>query len=313
MALTTYLIKDRRTIMANFPLIPALAKTLIAIAWADGDLHVEEETTLKEVLGLLPPMTAQDWGALEMYLVFPITPEEREELLKHLKSEIRTAADKQLALEAVDGMLRADGVIEPGEEGVARHIRAAISAVDTSPLGVRVRRLGGTSKSKPSREQALELWRVNPVAFVLRMQHQSAPSATGNDPMTIAALAAGIMTQVAYASPAGLDAERLVMSQALAADWRVSPAQAEVVVDAALIVARREIDVFRLSSELVERTSEDQRIRLLDNLFAIANAAEHVAQSEIDEIGVIAKRLNLSSQYFIDAKLKIAPEDRRGL
>src|SRR3712207_3332353 len=122
--------------MANTALIPALAKTLIAIAWADGELHPEEETTLKEVLGLLPPMSAQAWSAIELYLAVPVLAAEREELVAYTSGYIRSAADKALAIEAVDNMLHADGLVHPEEAAVSQEVRDAFAAVDVSPLAV---------------------------------------------------------------------------------------------------------------------------------------------------------------------------------
>jgi uncharacterized tellurite resistance protein B-like protein len=73
------------------------------------------------------------------------------------------------------------------------------------------------------------------------------------------------------------------------------------------------VDYHRISRELTPRSSEAQRTALLDTLFTIANAADQVAPGEIDEIRVIAERLNLTRQQFIAAKLKIPAADRGGL
>ena len=299
--------------MPNVALIPALAKTLIAIAWADGELHPEEETTLKEVLGLLPTMAAQEWAAIEMYLVLPITPDEREELVQNTRRHIRSAADKALALQAVDSMLHADGAVQPGEEAVARAVHDAIAAVDVSALGILGRVLGGAVGGRPGREAAFELWRTNPVAYFVRAQHQPTAAGLEDAAMELAALAAGIMAQIVRVTPATDEAERPVLVQALMADWNMSPAQAEELANAALAVSHRSVDFHRISRELARRTSEAQRLDLLDTLFAIANAADRVAPGEIDEIRVVAERLNLTRQQFIAAKLKISAADRGGL
>ena len=299
--------------MANLALIPALAKLLIAIAWADGELHPEEETTLKEVLGLLPPMSAREWAVIELYLAVPVGPDERAELLAQTRAHIRGAADQALAIEAVDNMLRADGVVKPGEDAVAQEAREALAAVDVSPFAALGRRIGAPFQRRPSREANLELWRTNPVAFYLWAQAEATDDGLDRPELAVAALAAGIMAQVVRANATGDETERRVVAAALATDWQVTPGEAERIVDAALAITRRDVDYHRLSRELVDRTDEAQRVRLLDTLFAIANAADRVAADELDLIGVIAKRLNLPRQHFIAAKLKIAPEDRAGL
>jgi uncharacterized tellurite resistance protein B-like protein len=299
--------------MPNVALIPALAKTLIAIAWADGEIHPEEETTLKEVLGLLPPMSAQAWAVIELYLAVPVLPAERAELIAHASAHIRTVADKALALESVDNIIQADGVVHDEEDAVAHEVRDAFAAVDVSLFAQLGRGIAGVFQPRPSREANLELWRANPIAYYLRALDNNSDADTDRPEVAVAALAAGIMAQVVRITPTSAERERPVLVAALQADWGVSPAQAAQIADAALVLSRRDIDYHRLSRELVARTEEAQRVRLLDTLFTIANTADRVSADEIDAIRVIGNRLNLTHQQFIAAKLKIAPEDRRGL
>jgi len=299
--------------LPNVALIPALAKTLIAIAWADGDLHPEEEATLKEVLGLLPAMPARDWALIELYLVLPVTPDERTELIEISRNLIRSATDKSIALKAVDSMVRADGGVDPEEEATAQSVRDAFAAVDVSLFGILGRTVGGVFSRKPSREAAFELWRSNPVAYYARARLQPTALLPTDAVFDTAALAAGIMAQVVRVTPASAEQERPVLTQALETDWGLALEQAQQLADAALAVTHRDVDFHRISRELVQRTSEPERVLLLDTLFSIANAAERVAPAEIDAIRVIADRLNLTRQQFIAAKIKIASEDRGGL
>jgi len=296
--------------MANVALVPALAKVLLSIAWADDELHPEEETTIKEVIGLLPNLSAREWAAVELYMVAPIGPAEREELLRNLLLTIRGADDRRIALEAVDALIDADGMITPGEEESARAVRTALAALDVSPLGAMGRALGGAFRGTPGRERNLELWRANPVLYVLQA---SGRTPTDDPQLVLACLAAGIMAQVVRISSADAAAERPVLMHALIDNWNLDPQTAGLTADAALALARRNIDYHRISRELVPRTSEAQRVALLDTLFAIANAADQVAPSEIDEIRVIAERLQLHREQFIAAKLKIPSAQRGGL
>jgi uncharacterized tellurite resistance protein B-like protein len=302
---------ERTNLMANPALIPALAKALVAIAWADGEIHREEETTLKEVLGLLPPMSAKEWAAIELYLVYPTAPSERDELVAQAVSQIRGADDKATALEAVDAMIHADGVAHPEEVEVAQEIRAAFAAVNVSVFASVGRTIGAMIQRWSGREVDIELWRTNPVLYYLQAQPATLDDAERPE-VAVAALAAGIMAQVVRISPTDAARERPVLAAALAHDWRVTEQQADQITAAAIAVTRRDIDYHRLSRELVARTQEAERVRLLDTLFAITNTVDRVSQEELDLVRVIANRLNLTQQQFIAAKLKIAPEDRRG-
>jgi uncharacterized tellurite resistance protein B-like protein len=121
------------------------------------------------------------------------------------------------------------------------------------------------------------------------------------------------MAQVARVASASADQERPVIANALMTDWQIPQQIAERMAEEAIGLTRRTIDYHRISRELVPRTDERQRLALLDTLFAIANAAGHVSPSEIDEIRIIAERLQLTRQQFIAAKLKIPAAQRGGL
>ena len=47
----------------------ALAKLMIAAAWADNLVSIEEINCLKDLLFRLPEMTAKDWDLLEIYQI----------------------------------------------------------------------------------------------------------------------------------------------------------------------------------------------------------------------------------------------------
>ena len=57
--------------------IMALAKVMIAAAWADGAVSIEEMNSLKDLLFQLPEMTASDWSELDIYIETPIGDAER--------------------------------------------------------------------------------------------------------------------------------------------------------------------------------------------------------------------------------------------
>jgi uncharacterized tellurite resistance protein B-like protein len=293
--------------MANNALIPELAKLLLAIAWADGTLHPEEEQTLKEVIGLLPALTAAEWATIELYLLTPITPPERAQLLSNVQALMRSRTDKQIAIDALDAMVRADGDMPADEAALAQTVRDALASVDVSVLGLLRSVVARTTP--PQRERLLPLWQTNPVLYLVRAKGTT----VANDPTEVAALAAAIMAQVVRIAPATAAQERPVLVQALQTDWSRSAGEAEQLADAALELLTRNVDFHRIARELARRSTASQRVALLDTLFAIANAADNVSPREIDEIRVITDRLNLAQHQFIAAKRKIPAAERGGL
>ncbi len=91
--------------MAKSDAIMALAKVMIAAAWADGSVSHEELNSLKDLLFQLPEMTASDWAELDIYIESPVGDAERARLVADLQSSLKTSQDKDLALTMVDAGL----------------------------------------------------------------------------------------------------------------------------------------------------------------------------------------------------------------
>ena len=82
--------------MAKPKLIYALAKVIIAAAWADGEIAHDEINSLKDLLFRLPNLEARDWATLEIYTDSPIDADERARLVEELITAMATRADKKL-------------------------------------------------------------------------------------------------------------------------------------------------------------------------------------------------------------------------
>ena len=173
--------------------------TAFAVALALNDPNLE-------VIGLLPSLSAQECAVIELYMVAPVAAAERDGLIQQMLAHIRSAEDKQIALQAVDAMLNADGVVSPEEAAIRQHVHAAITAVNVSPLGRLRNAVGSVVQPPPAREQGLELWRTNPIFYILHMQS----ARPGSAQLEVAALAAGIMAQVVRITPAAGAAEFMV-------------------------------------------------------------------------------------------------------
>ena len=87
--------------MADKSFILELGKLLIAAAWADGVLSTEEVNGLKELLFQLPDISGEEWMELELYMVSPVTEEERQRLLNRVLQRMTSQTDKDLAQDAL--------------------------------------------------------------------------------------------------------------------------------------------------------------------------------------------------------------------
>jgi len=82
---------------------------MIAAAWADGVVDLEEINCLKDLLFQLPGMTDSDWAELNIYIDTPVSEAERARLVAELQSALGSADDKNLALQTINQLVSADG------------------------------------------------------------------------------------------------------------------------------------------------------------------------------------------------------------
>ena len=81
-----------------------LAKVLIAAAWADGEITIDEQNCLKDIIFHLSDtgvqLSAQEWEVLDMYIEAPIGADERARLVADLQGVIQTPDDRQYVLQS---------------------------------------------------------------------------------------------------------------------------------------------------------------------------------------------------------------------
>jgi uncharacterized tellurite resistance protein B-like protein len=297
--------------MSNEHLIMTLAKVLAAAAWADGELTLDEENSMKDLLFRLPQLSARQWATLQMYLESPVGEAERNRLVAELQDAIRSPEDRALALETLDQMMKADGGITDEEEQVAGEIKEAIESVDVGLLsrfvkGMTARRTQAVANA-PNREHDFEDYVRNKVYYGVRrrLAEGGMELEVGEDTLRSLSLAGGMMAQVARVNPEVGEAEVATMENALQTRWHLTPEEAAFVAEVAVSETASLLDRYRLAREFANVCSNQERIEFVEVLFAVAAADGEPSFAEIEEIRSIAQSLKLSHKEFIDAKLKV--------
>ena len=299
--------------------IMALAKVMIAAAWADGDVSNEEMNSLKDLLFQLPEMTASDWAELDIYIETPVGDAERARLVANLQASLRSSQDKEMALTMIDELAAADGEISPEEQARVDEIKNAIKDANVgvfgsmgSFLGNSVNRRSKAVTDAPNRELYLDDYVKNKVYYGVsrRLELEETEIDIPEKELRRLSLAGGLMARVAYVDHEVQEDEFDWMVQAIKNNWELSEVEAALVAETAVSTVTKGLDYYRLSRRFFESTTEDERVRFMDALFAVADADGHVSYEEIEEIRTIATVLKMTHKQFIDAKLKI-PRERR--
>jgi len=299
--------------------IMALAKVMIAAAWADGDVNNDEMNSLKDLLFQLPEMTASDWAELDIYIETPVGDAERARLVADLQASLKSSQDKEMALTMIDELVEADGEISVEEQASVNEIKSAIKDANVGVLGSMGNFLGGSvnRRSKavtdaPNRELYLDDYVKNKVYYSVsrRLELEETEIDLSEKELRRLSLAGGLMARVAYVDHEVQEGEFDTMVSAIKGNWELSDIEAAMVAESAVSAITKGLDYYRLSRRFFESTNEDERLHFMDALFAVADGDSGVSYEEIEEIRTIATVLKLTHKQFIDAKLKI-PRERR--
>lgn len=307
--------------MSDRKLILTLAKVIIAAAWADGKITLEEINSLKDLLFHLPRakrrqgrrITGREWATLEMYIESPVDAEERIRLVGELKAALRTPRDRELALTALEDLIHADGAETDEERAVMAEIKSAIESVDLGIIGQLGRLMRGPVQrraesvaSGPNRELFLDDFIKNKVYYAVRQRltSEEADLQIPDEDLRKLSLATGLMARIAHVDRNVTENELGAIVEALQTGWDISQETAELIAEVAISEASADLDFFRLTREFTTSTSEDERVRFLDVLFAVAGADGQISRAEVSEIRHVSSSLNLSRQQFADARLK---------
>ncbi len=311
--------------MSEKDTIMALAKVIIAAAWADGEITLEETNSLKDLLFWVPhagykhgtEITGRDWSVLEMYLETPVEDDERARLVAELQDALRTSKDRELAISALDELVRADGVITDEEKAVLEQIKGAIEAGDVgifTPLARLIRgpvqRRSSALANAPNREEYLEDFIKNKVYYSVqqRLDLEDGALNVSDKELRKLSLAGGLMARVAHVDQEVTEEEFDRIVQALETGWDIAPEEAALVAEVAISEVSADLDYFRLTREFFTNTTEKERVRFLDVLFAVAEADGEISHYENEEIRRVALSVNLTHEQFIDAKKKALQE-----
>lgn len=308
--------------MSDANVILALAKVIIAAAWADGDLSHEEINSLKDLIlrlthvsATVEGLNARQWAVLDIYMASPVDAAERARLIEELQNKLVTSEHKKLALAGLEDMLQADGEVSDEERAVLAEIKTAIESLTPGLLGQLGRLVKGAVERRseavadaPNREALLEDFIKNKIYYSLRRRLQLDQTDELDIPeeeLRKLSLAGGLMARVAHVDREVTEAEFETMVAVLQQDWEISREAAAFVAEVAISEVAEDLDFYRLTRQFFESTSREERIRFLDVLFDVANADGHVSYAELDEIRLIARGINLTRRRVSEAKAKL--------
>jgi uncharacterized tellurite resistance protein B-like protein len=271
-----------------------------------------DETTSRDGSGINIP--AREMAKFEMYTESPIDAPERELLVNQLREAIWTEEDKALVISALKSMVEADGNITDEEQAVLNEIMATMQSVDTGVfrrlgrlLQSSVERRSQAVENAPNREKYFEDFLKNKVFYEMRRRLDRGDQSLEIPDEALRKLGAigGLLARVAQVDSIVLEAEREEIMSLLQTGWGLSQEAATFVIEVAMSEVSKDFDYLRMTRNLFDITTLDERTHLLDLLFAVANADRKVSAEELREIHRIAGHLLLRSNQVDEAYSRI--------
>lgn len=306
-----------------------LARVIIAVAWADGEISNEEINCLKDLLFSMRQsgfdevmqFSGQEWARLEMYIETPVDAAERERLVVDLQNALSSPQQKQTALLALQNIVDADGFISESEREVVKEIREAIESVEVGMLGGLQRLVGGAMQRRaaavagaPNREAYFDDFIKNKVFYSVseKLRDDNRELDISESDLRKLSLVGGLMAKIAQMDREVNEAEFNRMIEVITKNWNLGIEEATFVAEIAVSAVDVTYDIFRMMRELATSTSEAERRRILVVLFAVGAADGDLSYEETEQIRLISRGLDLTHKDFIDAKLEVLGERRPG-
>jgi uncharacterized tellurite resistance protein B-like protein len=277
----------------------ALLKVLIAASWADSRLSQAEMNYVKSLAQHLR-LAHADWAELEPYLEDAPSETEVDSLFRDLLDRLGSRGAREEVIRHLQEILSADAQMSAEEHDFLEQYSFILREASTVEL------LTGRMKSLFQRRPRgavldLEEFIRNKILFKVRRRVGSREI---TPELHRTCLIGGLMGIVARADGEIDGRELEEIRSRLESCGRFTPEVMDVLMAVVNEESVRGLDRSRILAELSQDITFEQKIDLLDLLFAVASANGSLTHLELEELRGISAGLNLSHRQYIDAKLR---------
>jgi uncharacterized tellurite resistance protein B-like protein len=296
--------------MSQDPRRLAFLKTLVAAAWADGELSAQEIRTISQYL---QRFRADDDEAAEVQALLKrrLSTSEASQILQEQLKVLTTAEEQRTLVAAVEDLLVSDNRLDPQEAAFLRQIRELTRDVSTPQLFVS--RLRALWTRAPSGQEAkhgemsqflqnrlLEHFRGR-IALARARAGLSVEDGIRDADLYRAVIWAGLLSEVARVDASLCPAEQDQLLGLLSVAGTVPRPDLEVIVGAFNDGSLVGLDLGVLVREFLNLVSPDDAALILDGLFLVAAADGKLQDREVSLIRTIAQGAGFPENSFLAA------------
>jgi uncharacterized tellurite resistance protein B-like protein len=277
----------------------ALIKVLIAASWADGKLS-QAELNYTKALARRFRLTDADWAELDPYLEDPPVEKEIDDLFRDLLHRIATPGGRSEVVRHLYEIMNSDSRITAEEHDFLDEYTTILKEASTVELLVRKMR-GLFQKPRQAARLDLDEFIRNKILF--KMKRRIGPDQISPE-MHRLCLLGGLMGIVARADNDVDPHELEEIRRQLQFRGRFDSESLDVLLAVIEEESVRGLDRARMIAEYTTNATFDERVELLDLLFAVAAANGSLTHAELEELRAISAAMHLSHRQYIDAKLR---------
>jgi uncharacterized tellurite resistance protein B-like protein len=289
----------------------AFLKTLIAAAWADGELGNQEIRTLSYYLQRFQ-ITDAEYQELQPLLETPVRLEQARAVLDEQLALLATPEERRTLMAAVEDLLVVDDHLKPEETAFLQNLRELTRHVPTAQLFIS--RLKALWSSTPSprgttlsrtvdrflQKRLLEYFRSR-IAVARARAGLSVRDEVSDSDLYRVVIWAGLLNHVAIADRSLCPAEQDQLLDLLSVSGEVPRPDLEVIASAFSDGSLDGIDLPVLVRELTQTGTAEDNAVLLDGLFLVAAADGAIHDRELRVIRQIAESAGFSESSFLAA------------
>ena len=288
-------------------------KVLTTVAWADGEVTQSELNILKSFYRKFD-LSRHELDELKPYLHAPISKKEKDSLYRQMISELSTPSEKKEIVAALENMVKVHKRMKGDERKLVDQFSEWLgkSSFTKRSLG-RIRNLFQKTIFEHARDPNPDMEKYFKRRVLkkieLKSSHSGVASRLPEDKLYFLCLVGTLLASIAHVDNHLDPSEKKALKACLAKQFELKGNELAMLFEVVEEQGRKGFDFHEVITEINRLTSYNDRLQLMDCLFAIAAADGEMAHDETEEIRRITKALRIPHNIFIQAKVRA----RKGL
>ena len=287
----------------------SVGKILIAAAWVDGEINQHELDCLKNTIIRLPNISFEDWRKLKIYLAYPLSPQEQQNVIQNFAEKVFSKGHSKHAWACLLQVLKSDGNINIEEKEFAKVLDEKIADFSTGILRKlkyflfksTIESQPGWQKKLEGREKFIHEFFDNPVYFVFRkaLLSEDIEVVHSKPELQKVCLFASILYWFAKLDGKVSQCEKEFITKVLVKKCDLNQAVANCVTGVSNSIDISELELSNLCSSYAEDTDLEQRESLFKSISRLVAMDKVLTIKELESLRTLALYLNIPKKTWI--------------